>query len=93
MLFGRLKLRKWLDVVPEDLHEDFLFDSLKVFRFDPYIYLPFWVVALVFSNFFVWFTHYNYLGFVIGGLVFFHVVVTLLVFFFVLRWFINKWLK
>jgi len=92
MAYFRLKLRNRLGRLSSlDEQQDFLFDSLRLFRFDPNNYFVYWLLFFACG---LWFFFNGYFIFsaVLSLLTSFHAVSMFFIFFIMYRRFFVKWL-
>jgi len=90
MAFFKLRLHKKLRGLSDGDQERFLSDSLNVFRFDPHMFLFFWIVSFFFCLFF-FFTSYYLLAAAVAWLLVFHMVFSFVLFFLKFLSFFSRW--
>lgn len=91
MVFFRMRLKKrFLSLTSGAAQEVFLSESLRLFRYDPLFYLPFWLACFGFSILFFWFGSLFFSCMVAYCLIF-HIVYSFFSFFYRFISFYNKW--
>ena len=93
MVYFKLRLRsKLVGLDSDDLQQDFLKDSLYLFRLDPHIYFPYWLLLFT-TSVWLFFKGWPIFSTLVSLLTSLHAIFVFFVFSVIYARFYSKWFK